>query len=93
MCYTKGVSAFLPAFLQGRTLLGLLSAPSALVEVVVDSDRHVLYTRSASSVVQARPPGGLDIWRSVTPEGMKVYTDGHLQQSGCFRKARTFRST
>jgi len=56
VCYTKGVSAFLPAFLQGRTLLGLLSAPSALVEVVVDSDRHVLYTRSASSVVQARMP-------------------------------------
>ncbi len=56
VCYTKGVSAFLPAFLQGRTLLGLLSAPSALVEVVVDSDRHVLYTRSASSVIQARMP-------------------------------------
>ena len=64
VCYTKGVSAFLPAFLQGRTLLGLLSPPSPLVEVAVDSDRHVLYTRSATSVIQARiaiPKYGLTI--------------------------------
>ncbi len=56
VCYTKGVSAYLPAFLQGRTLLGLLSPPSALVEVVIDSDRHVLYTRSATSVIKVHAP-------------------------------------
>lgn len=54
MCHTKGLSALLPSFLQGSTLMGLLAAPSALVELLVDPDRHILYTRAASSAMQVR---------------------------------------
>ena len=52
VCHTKGLSALLPSFLQGSTLMGLLAAPSALVELLVDPGRHILYTRAASSAIQ-----------------------------------------
>lgn len=38
--------------MQGSTLLGLLAAPSALVELLVDPARHILYGRFASSAIQ-----------------------------------------
>ena len=34
--------------------MGLLAPPSALVELLVDCDRAILYTRSASSAIQVR---------------------------------------
>ena len=86
VCYTKGVSAYLPAFLQGRTLMGLLSAPSALVDVVVDSDRHVLYTRSATSVIKARLTEGSSI--PLSAGGVGVHTC-YAVSSMCYADARS----
>jgi nuclear pore complex protein Nup155 len=47
VCHTKGIRAYLPSFIPS-SLMGL---PQPIVQVVVDDARHVLYTRSESSVL------------------------------------------
>ena len=47
VCHTKGIRAYLPSFIPSS----LMGAPQPIVQVVVDDTRHVLYTRSESSVI------------------------------------------
>ena len=47
VCHTKGIRAYLPSFIP-NSLLGL---PQPIVQLVVDDARHLLYTRSESSVL------------------------------------------
>ena len=47
VCRTKGIRAFLPSFIPSS----LMGSPQPIVQVVVDDARHVLYTRSESSVL------------------------------------------
>ncbi|EFN51092.1 hypothetical protein CHLNCDRAFT_141404 [Chlorella variabilis] len=48
VCHTGGLRQLLPSFLPSF----LFGSPSALVEICVDNQRHFLYTRSQSSVLQ-----------------------------------------
>ena len=47
VCRTKGIRAFLPSFIPSS----LMGSPQPIVQIVVDDARHVLYTRSESSVL------------------------------------------
>lgn len=48
VCHTGGLRQLLPAFLPGF----LFGAPQALVDIVIDSHRHILYTRTQASAIQ-----------------------------------------
>ena len=47
VCHTKGIRAYLPSFIPNS----LLGSPQPIVQVAVDDARHLLYTRSESSVL------------------------------------------
>jgi nuclear pore complex protein Nup155 len=56
VCHTGGLRQLLPAFLPAF----LFGAPQALVELVVDADRHILYARTQASAIQVRRMGATD---------------------------------
>ncbi|PSC67210.1 nuclear pore complex NUP155 [Micractinium conductrix] len=48
VCHTGGLRQLLPSFLPSF----LFGSPSALVDICIDDQRHILYTRSQASVLQ-----------------------------------------
>ena len=48
ICHTGGLRQLLPSFLPGF----LFGAPQALVDLVIDPKRHILYTKSQASALQ-----------------------------------------
>jgi hypothetical protein len=50
---TGGLGQLLPSFLPSF----LVGAPAALEQVVVDAERHVLYTLAADNMLQVRHRG------------------------------------
>ena len=59
--HTAGLTAYLPSFLPA-----LFPRPGALLQLVVDAERHILYARSQTSGIQVR--GLLDIGFMVIPQ-------------------------
>jgi nuclear pore complex protein Nup155 len=47
VCHTRGIRAYLPSFIPA-TIMG---TPQPIVQILVDDERHILYTRSQSSVL------------------------------------------
>lgn len=47
--HTAGLTAYLPSFLPA-----LFPRPGALLQLVVDAERHILYARSQTSGIQVR---------------------------------------
>eukprot|EP00889_Picochlorum_renovo_P004014 jgi/Picre1/31044/NNA_006401.t1 len=47
VCHTRGIKAYLPSFIPSS----LLGSVQPIVQIVVDDERHILYTRSQSSVI------------------------------------------
>lgn len=47
--HTAGLTAYLPSFLPA-----LFPRPGALLQLVVDTERHILYARSQTSGIQVQ---------------------------------------
>lgn len=47
VCHTRGIRAYLPSFIPA-TIMG---APQPILQILVDDERHILYTRSQSSML------------------------------------------
>lgn len=47
VCHTRGIRAYLPSFIPA-TIMG---SPQPIIQVVVDDERHILYTRSQNSIL------------------------------------------
>jgi Nup133 N terminal like len=89
VCHTRGLAQFLPSFLHRTAFLGLFQLPAAIVEVVIDEDRGVLYTRTQSSGIQLYDlgPGGDGAPRHVA-EVTDIIRDAARAQGGAARGVR-----
>ncbi len=70
--HTAGLAAYLPSFLPA-----LFPRPGALLQLLVDPERHILYARGQAAAVQARP--------RALPQGFSFRISPHAAVTGAGR--------